>query len=485
MAGIPIQSANVSERFLHDIRQTIAELVVDKFYVTMGKLAKEKGCTFSAESIAPTMLSDGLMHYKTVDIPMGEFWLNSPTHDKLNDMMDAISGAHIYGKPIVQAEAFTTLRMDWTEHPAMLKSLQDRNYALGINKLVYHVFTHNPWMNKKPGMTLDPIGLYFQRDQTWWKQGKAWMEYTTRCQALLQVGIPVADVAVFTGEELPRRSLLPDRLVSTLPGIFGEEIVKREAERLANKGEPLRELPAGVRYSANMADPGKWINPLNGYAYDSFNPEALLTAKVNNGRVELDGGASYGVLVLPQTHPMSPSNRYMSAEVAKKLNQLVTEGASIIVNELPEKSLSLNNALSDDKVVQSAAQELWSGKVSGFVKFGGDTVVVSRFGNGRVVKGPYKAKTFEAFELLPDVIAKDETGKHAEDIAWSHRTAPGIDIYFLSNQKDIERTIEVSLRVPARVPELWDAVTGKIETAKAYRNENFNFAMEVEGKLRL
>ena len=43
------------------------------------------------------MLSDGLMHYQKVDLPMGEFWLNSPTHDKPNDMLDAISGAHIYG----------------------------------------------------------------------------------------------------------------------------------------------------------------------------------------------------------------------------------------------------------------------------------------------------------------------------------------------------------------------------------------------------
>ena len=28
--------------------------------------------------IAPTMVSDGLMHYQKVDLPMGEFWLNSP-----------------------------------------------------------------------------------------------------------------------------------------------------------------------------------------------------------------------------------------------------------------------------------------------------------------------------------------------------------------------------------------------------------------------
>lgn len=41
-----------------------------------------------------------------------EYRLNSPTHDKLNDMLDAISGAHIYGKNIIQAEGFT----EYAEH---------------------------------------------------------------------------------------------------------------------------------------------------------------------------------------------------------------------------------------------------------------------------------------------------------------------------------------------------------------------------------
>ncbi|RYF50174.1 MAG: hypothetical protein EOO38_06270, partial [Cytophagaceae bacterium] len=78
------------------------------------------------------------------------------------------------------------------------------------------VMTHNPWMNRKPGMTLDGIGLYFQRDQPWFTQSKAWIEYMSRCQAVLQQGVPVNDIAVFTGEEYPRRSLLPDRLVKSL-----------------------------------------------------------------------------------------------------------------------------------------------------------------------------------------------------------------------------------------------------------------------------
>ena len=222
------------------------------------------------------MVSDGLMHYQKVDLPMGEFWLNSPTHDKPNDMLDAISGAHIYGKNIIQAEGFTEIRGVWDEDPAMLKPLLDRNYALGINKLFFHVYTHNPWMNHRPGMTLDGIGLFFQRDQTWWEEGKSFVDYITRCQTLLQYGHPVADIAVFTGEEMPRRSILPERLVSMLPGIYGAERVESERIRLANEGQPTRVRPVGVTHSANMADPEDWVNPMRGYAYDSFNKDALL-----------------------------------------------------------------------------------------------------------------------------------------------------------------------------------------------------------------
>lgn len=85
-------------------------------------------------------------------------------------------------------------------------------------------------------MTLDGIGLFFQRDQTWWNKGaKALSDYATRCQALLQYGHPVVDIAVFTGEEIPRRAVLPDRLVPSLPGIFGAERVESERIRRTMK----------------------------------------------------------------------------------------------------------------------------------------------------------------------------------------------------------------------------------------------------------
>lgn len=407
LAGIPMESAERSEKILHDVRTTIAELVVDVFYQVLADCAKEYDCQFSAECVAPTMVSDGLLHYQKVDLPMGEFWLNSPTHDKPNDMLDAISGAHIYGKNIIQAEGFTEVRGTWDEHPAMLKALLDRNYALGINRLFFHVYVHNPWLDRKPGMTLDGIGLFFQRDQTWWNKGaKAFCDYITRCQSLLQYGHPVIDIAVFTGEEIPRRSVLPERLVPSLPGIYGAERVESERIRLANEGQPLRVRPVGVTHSANMADPEKWVNPLCGYACDSFNKDALLRlAKAENGRMTLPGGASYKVLVLPLPRPMNPEP-VLSPEVQKKINE--SKEAGVLIPSLP-----------------------------------------------------YMEDDFSAYGLERDMIVP-------KDIAWTHRRGELGDIYFIANQQEETRTFTASMRID-RKPECWNPVTGEMNIHPVYQ----------------
>ncbi|RYF16883.1 MAG: DNA-binding protein, partial [Flavobacteriales bacterium] len=471
MTGLPVQSASVSESFLYDVRKTISELVVDQFYKTLAALAKEKGVTFTAESIAPTMMSDGLLHYKTVDVPMGEFWLNSPTHDKPNDMLDAISGAHIYGKNIVQAEAFTTVRMDWNESPMNMKTLQDRNYALGINKLVYHVFTHNPWMDRKPGMTLDGVGLYFQRDQTWWKASKAWVDYATRTQNLLQQGKPVVDIAVFTGEELPRRSVLPDRLVSTLPGLFGADVVEAEKKRLANVGEPLRSIPAGVSHSANMADPENWVNPLRGYAYDSFNPDVLSTATVKNGEVVFASGASYKILVIPGDMKMNPNYQYMSYQVVKKLLELVKAGAKIIVGEKPLYQIGLKKV--NDVEFNGLVNQIWGGKFSE-VKDDYCSIWTKSVGSGRIVKAPFYDVNFGKLGVTQDLSIFDvkvrfHRSMQAENVAYVHRSNGKKEIYFISNQEDKERDLIFEFPISGLNPSLYDALTDrKIELKKFY-----------------
>jgi hypothetical protein len=196
-----------------------------------------------------------------------------------------------------------------------------------------------------------------------------------------------------------------------LPGIFGPEVVERESKRLANQGQPQRQLPRGVTSSANIADPADRVDPLHGYAYDSINPDALLRlATVRNGRIEMPDGPSYGVLVLPGPRPMSPDPNAVTPATAKRLAELAEAGVTVI-------------------------------------------------------RAPFKD---ESFSMARDFIATEADGGRAERIAWTHRAAPDVDIYFVSNQQDRERTIEVSLRVSGRTPELWDPMTGEIRPARQW-----------------
>jgi hypothetical protein len=306
----------------------------------------------------------------------------------------------------------------------MLKTLGDRNYALGVNHFAYHVFMHNPWMDRKPGMTLGGVGLFFQRDQTWWRPGAAWVAYAHRVQAVLQQGNPVVDMAVFTGEEMPRRAVLPERLTTILPGLMGEAAAKRELERLANVGQPMRSMPEGVSNSANTTNPADWIDPLRGYAYDSINRDALLRlATVKDGRVVLPGGASYGVLVLPGTNPMNPSGVPLSDEMKKRVAELRALGAKII-------------------------DATWT------------------------------EETLDSLKIARDFVAT-ESGAPAERVAWTHRLMPEGEVYFVSNQQERARELELSLRVSGCVPEIWDPVTGEMMKVRTWKRDGARTVLSV------
>lgn len=257
LAGIPVSSVKESETFLENVCLTISDLTDENFFGVMAELAHAAGVEYVAEATAPTMMGDGMRHFGRVDIPMGEFWLRSPTHDKPNDIADAVSGAHVYGKNIVQAEAFTQLGIRWDEHPGLLKPIADENFARGINRMVFHVFVQNPWLDRRPGMTLDRVGLYFQRDQTWWPEVKAWTDYIARCSALLQAGVPVVDVAYFTNGELPFRAFLPEQRPVPLPEGYQADTVPLLGRigRLHRSEDDRIRLSAGANYAVVVDDP--------------------------------------------------------------------------------------------------------------------------------------------------------------------------------------------------------------------------------------
>ena len=96
-------------------------------------------------------------------------------------------------------------------------ALGDRAFCAGVNQFVFHTFAHQPYRVTGPGFTFALWGLNFNRANTWWEPGRAWMEYLTRCNHLLREGKSVADVLWFVGEDVPNRIAWRDELKPVLP----------------------------------------------------------------------------------------------------------------------------------------------------------------------------------------------------------------------------------------------------------------------------
>ena len=126
------------------------------------------------------------------------------------------SPAHVYGKQIVMAEAFTSTDLDrsggkWDTDFWAMKELGDAMLCGGVNRMAFHVYAHQPWMHVAPGQSfsLGPYGTHFERTNTWWEQMPGFTGYLSRCQHLLQQGLFVADVLYSSGENSPNTSVSP------------------------------------------------------------------------------------------------------------------------------------------------------------------------------------------------------------------------------------------------------------------------------------
>ena len=120
------------------------------------------------------------------------------------------SAAHVYGKRILGAEAFTATDAEkWLGHPGNIKDLGDWAFCEGINRSCSTATPCSRGQDVAPGMSMGPWGLHYERTQTWWEQSKAWHEYLARCQFLLQQGLFVADICYLAPEARPAGSAPP------------------------------------------------------------------------------------------------------------------------------------------------------------------------------------------------------------------------------------------------------------------------------------
>jgi hypothetical protein len=389
-----IVSAEISKRFKWDWDRTISELFIENYYGAMADLThRHPGLEFVIEPYTGPF--DTLSCGGRGDSLMSEFW-QKPCPWGWSTLKPVSSSAHTWGKRIVGAEAFTGWPQSaWRQDPYALKATGDKAFCRGVNQLVLHTTAHQPWKNAAPGMTMGWWGTHFGRTQTWWDHGAAeWIAYLTRCQYLLQQGLFVGDLCYLE---------------------YGERAVA---------------IPQG-------------------YDGDTCAEEVLLQRiRVEDGRLVLPDGMSYRVLILPARQIMTP-------QVARKIRQLVADGATVI-GPKPLSSPSLEDYPACDEEVARIGREVWG-------EADGSKVTEQVFGKGRVVWGQSPGNILARAGIEPDVQAPQL--KEQGTLTWIHRRIGPAEVYFVANHQ--EKTVEtpVSFRVKGLVPEFWHADTGRIEPA--------------------
>jgi len=420
LVGEIVGDAERTDRFLWDFRRTVGDLLAENYYGRVLELTHEEGVRFSAEAgpantflNEPDLLMDLLMQYGRSDIPMGEFWTRNPrerpdSSDYLNVCIrSAVSAAHLYGKPVIQAESFTGER-GYRASPARLKVSGDRALAMGINRIVIHEYSaQSAEHDAKPGSTF-VWGTDWNRNITWWDLSHAWLDYLQRCQYLLQQGQPVVDVCVFMGENVPN-----------FPGI---ELVDGFKDSIA----PAYDLPSG-------------------YHQDWANGEALMKMAVDaDGNIVLPHGMRYRLLVLPQTRAMTPA-------ALRKIADLVRDGATVL-GPKPVKSPSLANQPAADQEVEKLAAEVWG-------NCDGETVLENSHGKGRVLWGPTLAEALQQTVGAPDCAPLPGAGNQGK-ITFNHRRTDSADLYFVVNDKGEPYVGDVFFRAAGGQPQIWNPVDG-------------------------
>ncbi len=339
LAGRFIGNAETATAVTRDFRGLVSGLMTDNYYRHFAELCRARGMKSYVEPYGNGPI-DNLTVGGAADIPMGEFWMDLKFIETLKT---AASAAHIYGKPVVSAEAFTSWAdLNWKIHPALMKYAGDVAWTQGVNEFMFHRYAHQANTHVAPGMTMGNVGSHLDGTQTWWRNaGKAWMQYLRRGQFLLRQGVPVADVLVYVGEASPHGT--PRELKPKLP---------------------------------------------DGFNFDHCDTEVLLhRIKVKGGRLVLPEGTSYRVLMLG-------NSENMSLQMLRRVQELAAQGA-IITGPKPLAPIGYLEQRTQRAAFDALANKIWGNGKAPF----------NRVGKGRIYASTDWRKLFGAIGLTPDFVA--------------------------------------------------------------------------------
>ncbi|MBF4516728.1 glycoside hydrolase [Flavobacterium sp. ANB] len=324
----------IGNRIRSDYRQTIADLLLNKFDKSWTNWAHSKN--FKTKLQAHGSPGNLIDLYASADIPECETFGSMPfeipgfrreKEDIREGDADPVmlkfssSAAHISGKNLVSSETFTWLREHFKTALSQCKPEVEDLMLNGVNHVFLHGSTYSPARAAWPGWQFY-ASVNFNSNNNIWEDAPALFSYIANCQSLLQQGKSDNEILLYwpifdTWDKYQKGDLFFQFKIHSLSEWLYETSFYDTTKNLMKKG----------------------------YGVDFISDNFIAEAKVVNRQISLPGGTFKSLII--------PSCKKMPLATLQKLIELQKAGATIIFEGLPESIPGFNNYKKQEEELQN------------------------------------------------------------------------------------------------------------------------------------
>jgi hypothetical protein len=397
-------------RVLSDYRQTISDLLLDKFTRNWTQWANRQGKTTRDQAHgSPGNILD---MYAASDIPETEGY-------DITKIKFASSAGNVTGKKYVSCEAATWLGEHFTSRLSDVKRTVDLFLLGGVNHVFYHGTCFSPQNEPWPGF-LFYAAVEFSPSNSFWNDFRGLNDYIAHIQSFMQKARPDNDILLY------------------FP-IF---------DRYADYGRGMLEHFDGIS-PAFRGTPFKTATDTmlkKGYAFDFISDLQLKNSDGDEEGLQTEGNI-YKTLIIPGC-------KYIPLETFSQVLRLANNGAKVIFfDDLPE-----NIAGWADLDAKTRAFDQMKAGIH-FEQTNNPSVSRATFGKGKI----YMGKDLEA--LLSFAGIRREAMAD-ENIMFSRRESMTGYYYFIRNQGEKPFDGWLPLSVQAQSAAIFNPMTGNFGIAK-------------------
>jgi alpha-L-rhamnosidase len=402
---------------LYDYRETISDLLLEKFTQPWHAWAKAKGKLIRNQSHgSPANILD---LYATIDIPETE-------GTNLTRFKFATSSAHVMNKPLASAEAATWLNDHFLSSLGDVKLILDKYFIGGVNHIFYHGTNYSPQNEPFPGW-LFYAAVHFTPQNPFWKDFGTLNGYAARCQSFLQAGKPSNDVLLYFPFADRNNQQARGGMLHHYDGMEGFE--KTPFDESAE--EMLR----------------------IGYSWDLISDRQIQLLQFVNGKIKAPGG-DYQTIILSGV-------KYLPLATLQKLVSLVNQGASVVFQDgIPKIVPGLSYIQNKQKQFDALLAQL------NFKKTSADGIKNAVSGKGLFWEGK------EIKYLLANAGVRNEEFLADNKLQFIRRKINGGEYYFITNSGKETFSDWVLLNTPMQHAVLFDPMQQRSGVARTRQGDN-------------